>query len=165
MFSILYMWYQLPIIIAPSSLRVETSSYHIISLLDPQPMYYRQPISLPLPLGQEAQTTTSRVIGDLCGPLKAYCSGSATNNFQSIEFIPFGSSQVTSGGSLIYRLWVLAHDTTPKHSIYALAGMLVSAPLQPIPVTCSNRRSNPLSRCYTWSFCYSRLIGTHPVTQ
>jgi len=57
-------------------------------------VYYRQHFTVDSswPRGTNS---TSPVIGDLCGPPKAYCFRSATNNFQSIEFIPFGSSQDT----------------------------------------------------------------------
>ena len=87
-----------------------------MSLRGPQPMHNGQNISLPVPLGREAQTVRAR--GSAI--YYAYCSKHIVLEeqpiiFPSIEFIPSGSSQDTTSGPLIN----IAH-TVPHSSIVSM---------------------------------------------
>ena len=92
------------------------------SLWNPQLVYYRQHLLLPVPPGQETQTVRAP-IGDLCLLLKTYRLRRAADNFLLIKFSPLCSSRDTNGLPLINMAYTIPYSNTVSMD---WSGMIVS---------------------------------------
>ena len=105
-----------------------------------QPVHYRKHISLPAPLGQEAQTVRAPDRRSMHSAQKNILRRAA-NNFHYIEFSPLGGGRDTVPYKRPPLINIAYYRTVREHGIHALAGHACSKPLHLIPASCSNRPS------------------------